>query len=458
MTKVVAIVGATGFVGKYLIDQLKDNVEIRALSRRTLPPSGNIQYVKCDLFSLKQLESALTDVDTAIYLVHSMQPKKGLLQGSFQDFDLFLADNFARAVRKCNVRKVIYLGGIIPKDKPSKHLLSRFEVETVISNAGSKFFGLRAGIIVGAGGSSFEMLKKIVERLPVMICPRWTQNLSNPIAIDDVVRIIKKLVDLDDVESGAYDIGGPETLSYVDLMRKTAEAMHYNRHFFMTRYLTLSLSKLWVRVFGSAPYSLVSPLVDSLKHSIELPELKLQNMLGLEPSPMDQTIEKALREISPHQQGSAIDSEHLVTSIQRLPLPRAMTMQNVAKQYEKWLYRFFWPFLNVSFANDKLTFNFSPLKVFGISPNLFELKFSPERSSVDRVLFYITGGLLDQRSSDFSGRLEFREVMDRKFMLAAVLQFKPRIPWRIYRLTQSQVHLFVMHFFGKHLKKIASRE
>jgi len=452
--KRVAVVGATGFVGEQLLPILSKKHLVRAIARRSPASTGPIEYQQCDLFSLKQLEEALKDVDTAIYLVHSMQPKKGLMQGSFDNIDLFLADNFSRAVRKCGVKKVIYLGGIIPKGALSKHLLSRYEVEQTLHASGAQFFGLRAGLIVGAGGSSFEMMAKIVKRLPIMICPRWTQNKSTPISIDDVVNVIDKLVDSTNSEPGTYDIGGLSTLSYVDLMKTTATCLKLKRYFFMTQYLTLSLSKLWVKVFGSAPYSLVSPLVDSLKHSLEIPDLKLQRSLNLIPRDIAGAINSALsnQPLNTKTKSGYPQSEKLVTSIQRIPLPSDFSAMELSFLYAKWLKKFFWPLINIVSKDGQLRFNFGFLEFIKKNPSLLVLEFSEARSSDDRVLFYIGGGLLDGGSAKFNGRLEFREVLNRSSALAAVLQFKPRLPWRFYLVTQALIHLYVMSSFRRYLK------
>jgi nucleoside-diphosphate-sugar epimerase len=183
----VAIAGASGFVGKKLLERLGRDPGIEVLPlARSLRPS-------CDLFSLLEVEEALKGQEQGIYLVHSMLPSSQLSQGNFADYDLILADNFARAAAKAGLKRIIYLGGIIPKNLEaapehlSLHLKSRLEVEEIFRSYKIPVLSLRAGMVMGGEGSSFQMLLRLVDRLPLMVCPAWTQSKSEPIHVDDVV-------------------------------------------------------------------------------------------------------------------------------------------------------------------------------------------------------------------------------------------------------------------------------
>ena len=161
--KKVAIAGATGFVGRWFIERYKSKYEIIALSRKKADGKDNdVHWRVVDLFSISSSIEALKDVDYAVYLVHSMQPSTRLNQASFEDTDLLLADNFSRAASVCKVKQIIYLGGILPKDdkRLSKHLKSRYEVEQVLGSRDTPLTTIRAGIIIGPGGSSFKIIKK----------------------------------------------------------------------------------------------------------------------------------------------------------------------------------------------------------------------------------------------------------------------------------------------------------
>ena len=185
MKKTVAIAGATGFIGKWFIDKYKNEFNIIALSRNKLryPEKSNIHWKQVDLYSISSTTKALENVDIGIYLVHSMQPSTRMNQGSFEDTDILLADNFSRAAQDCKLEQIIYVGGILPKDEytMSKHLRSRYEVEKTLGSGLTPLTSIRAGIIIGPNGSSFRIVQKLVENLPLMACPEWTKSLNQPI-------------------------------------------------------------------------------------------------------------------------------------------------------------------------------------------------------------------------------------------------------------------------------------
>ena len=203
----VAIAGASGFVGRALISSLKSEFKIIGLSRSAIESGGGIEWRQCDLFNLRQTEWGLEGANVAIYLVHSMMPNAKLTQGNFADLDLVIADNFARAAKRAGVKRIIYLSGIIPNEKLSKHLESRLEVEKVLGSHDVPCIALRAGLIIGKNGSSFDIMRKLVERLPIMICPRWTNTKSQPVSLRDVVETIKRLIQRPDIPAGNYDLG-----------------------------------------------------------------------------------------------------------------------------------------------------------------------------------------------------------------------------------------------------------
>ena len=170
---------------------------------------------------------ALKNVDIGIYLVHSMQPTTRMNQGSFVDTDLLLADNFCRAATTCKLEQIIYLGGILPKDgfKMSKHLKSRFEVEKILGSRSTPLTSIRAGIIIGPDGSSFKIVQKLVENLPVMACPKWTKSLNQPLDILDALKVINWSIGNTKSYNQSIEIGGKEVITYMDLLKITAKKM-----------------------------------------------------------------------------------------------------------------------------------------------------------------------------------------------------------------------------------------
>ena len=266
----IAVAGATGFVGQQLGVALKDLGEVVALSRSERRRLNGYQEVRqTDLFSLKDCERALEGIDCAIYLVHSMLPSASLVQGHFADLDLLCADNFARAAKSAGVKQIIYLGGLMPAENElSDHLRSRLEVETVLAATGVPLTTLRAGMVIGPDGSSFQILARLVSRLPVMVCPGWTNTLMEPVALVDVVAAIAALVLKPEHFNQTYDLGCGETVSYRQLIERTASIMGRKRRLVSVPLFSPSLSRLWVSLTTGAPRSLIGPLIKSLEHSM----------------------------------------------------------------------------------------------------------------------------------------------------------------------------------------------
>jgi nucleoside-diphosphate-sugar epimerase len=457
----IAIAGASGFVGQLLIQELAKDFQVVGLGRSQIESqNSNIEYRRCDLFSLLQIEIALGDIDIAIYLVHSMLPTARLTQSTFEDSDLLLADNFARAASKCNIKRVIYLSGIIPlRDQLSKHLASRLEVENTLRNYKVNLTTLRSGLILGAQGSSFRILKHLVQRLPVLICPRWTYNRTQCIDSADVVNLIRFCVENEESTSNqTFDIGCEEVVTYLDLMKMVAELLHLKRFFVKVAFFSPGLSKLWVKLITGASSQLVNPLVDSLQHEMLVQNSKLIESYGKRLTSLKSSLQKSLVETSVSLRQSAKLKlsrsvvESRVRSIQRLPLPIGKTAEWVGHEYFHWLPSFLSPFI-VTFWNESKQFEF---RLRWLNVTLLTLEPSPARSTVDRSLYYIVGGLLMSKTSSENSRLEFREVANSRQILAAIHDYTPSLPWYLYTITQALAHLWVMKGFKKYLQKLSA--
>jgi uncharacterized protein YbjT (DUF2867 family) len=464
----VAIAGASGFVGRALIEKLRGHYDLIALSRGSSRTEDGIEWRQCDLFNLKQAEQGLDDADIAIYLVHSMLPSAKLTQGSFADLDLLIADNFARAARKAKVQKIIYLGGIIPDEDLSPHLASRLEVEAALASHGAHCVTLRAGLVIGKNGSSFDIMRKLVERLPMMICPGWTRTKSQPVSLRDVVEVISRLIEHPEIQSGQYDLGSRDVMTYIDMMREVARQIGKKRIFLPIFLFSPNLSRLWVTLVTGAPRELIGPLVQSLKHEMVARDLSLMEKLGIEPQGFKECLAEALK---PSQEALPVASHisrppadvakkslkpivNLVCSVQRLPLIMGLTAAWVTKEYANWLIQFFRPLIFVRQDVDgSLAFIFRPIFARFDVP-LLELTYAKDRSSEHRQMFYISGGLLLSSKFHPKGRFEFREVLRGKFVLVAIFDFVPALPWWIYKNTQAILHLFVMTMFRRHLRSL----
>jgi uncharacterized protein YbjT (DUF2867 family) len=473
-TPSVAIAGASGFVGRALAHALAPNHHVIGLGRSSTPPpeaADDAVWRRCDLFSLLDAERALADTDVAVYLVHSMLPTSHLAEGNFGDLDLICADNFARAARRQNVKRIVYLGGLVPgKDAGlSPHLRSRLEVERALAAHGVPLVALRASLVIGAGGSSFEMMVRLVERLPAMICPSWTRTPIQPIALPDVVALLARAIDDPHLPPGSYDVGGPEVVTLRELMRMTAKILGVRRPMVSVPLFSPGLSRLWVTTFTGAPRALVAPLVKSLRTPMVARDRRLQELAGVPGVPIETALERALAgRVRPRRgQGPRRSRRALrelttpagdVRSVQRLPLPSGHDARWIADEYLRWLPSHLRYLLRVDITRARGEGRPAPIlcrfRVRLLRRPLIELRFSPERSTLDRPLFYVTGGLLARRSPSH-GRLEFRQIPDERAVLAALHDFTPRLPFALYAATQGLVHRWVMASFSRHLRRLA---
>lgn len=447
----IVVAGASGYVGQALIPRLLarfPDARITALSRSgQSSDDSRVAWVPCDLFSLRQLEQAIpSEIDLAIYLVHSMGPTAQLDQGTFSDYDLILADNFARAVQRARARQIIYLGGLIPEgENLSAHLRSRWEVEETFRSYPVPTTVLRAGIILGDSGSSTQILFKLVKRLPVMICPSWTRTLTSPVLLEGVLEAITSS-SLDPARYGrVFDLAGCCPLTYLQMMQATARRVGRRRLFFSVPVFTPTLSRLWVSLITNTPKNLVYPLIESLAHPmVARPDHAFFADVDR------RTYSDLLAEVSTKTYPRRTlfrfrPKGKTVRSVQRLPLPLGKNAEWVKERYVAWLPQFLGPFIKVRREGDRVVFSF--LRENWV---LLELTLNPERSGPDRQLLYLGKGWMIAREN--VGRLEFRVVLNRQYLLAAIHDFTPSLPWYIYRFTQARLHLWVMRAFSRALR------
>jgi uncharacterized protein YbjT (DUF2867 family) len=459
----IAITGATGFVGKNLLKVLEPRPEYRivALTRRLEKEmdgveKGHVTWRKCNGFSLLEVEDVLKDVDVLFYLIHSMAPSAGLKQGEFDDFDIVVADNFARAAQKNKIKQIIYLGGILPSDQLSlsSHLRSRLEVEKVLGNYGNHVTILRAGLVLGRDGSSFRILERLIKRLPILICPAWTKNEMQPIDLDDLMTILVYCIDQPKVFNQYFNIGAKNKVTYQQLLELTAKALGLKRIFISVPLFSPSFSKLWVSKVTAVSSELVYPLIDSLLYNMVIKDHPL-----IVPAQKLKTVEESLDGIFISQKFSkksakapafltVIKSPKTVTSVQRLKPPKGMNAAAVAKEYFDWLPTIFRFLLTVKINNNSCQFRLLKKIV------LLELNLSLERSGPDRQVYYINGGIL-WRPTKFHSRLEFRQFSDLDCCLVGIYDYRPALPWFIYKWTQALVHSIVMRCFGSYLKQLS---
>ena len=263
----VLLTGATGYVGGRLLPRLQDGAgELRCLVRDPgrAPAAVRERAVRGDALSGEGLDAALDGIDVAYYLIHSMG---GGDAAAFEARDRRAAETFGAAAARAGVGRVIYLGGL-SGEASSAHLRSREEVAQILTRHVPRTVHVRAAMIIGPGGASFEMLRALVHRLPAMVCPRWIDTRTQPIALADVVAALAALKDRDDV-AGDVELGGPEILSYREMMDRTADAMDRRRPLVVrVPVLTPRLSSWWVMLVTPVDNGLVRPLVDGLREEM----------------------------------------------------------------------------------------------------------------------------------------------------------------------------------------------
>jgi uncharacterized protein YbjT (DUF2867 family) len=411
------------------------------------------------------VEEGLAGVDYAIYLVHSMLPSARLTQGRVADLDLLQADNFARAAEAQGVKQILYLGALVPEDEPDLPfpLSRRLEVEQALASTSVPLTALRAGLIVGAGGTWLRLLLNLVRRLPVMVLPSWTRAETQPIGRRDAVRALRRCLGDPDAYGATYDIGGPEPMSYREMLLRTADVLGLERYTTTVPMESPRLSKLWVRLFGGVPWALVSPIVDSLRYQTRVQPNAMQAWLERDAQSFEEALAASVDEhgrplpnprdeLRPRED-EVIHSQSVARSVQRMPCPPHYTARDVANEYLRWLPRLGWPLLRVRVEHGRVAH-------FELRPGdltLLTLRFAADRSPEGRQLFHVTGGWL-AGGEDRSGRLEFRQVLGGEAVLAAVHDFSPRLPWALYNSTQAQVHLLVMDQFRRHLERLARQQ
>ncbi|KFU77319.1 Uncharacterized conserved protein YbjT, contains NAD(P)-binding and DUF2867 domains [Amycolatopsis lurida] len=264
------VLGATGYVGGRLVPQLLDaGHEVRVVARSPEkvaeePWRDRVEVARGDVTDPASIETALSDCEVVYYLVHSLARK------DFVDVDREGARTVAEAAKAAGARRLVYLGGIVPDDEElSPHLASRAEVGRVLLDSGVPAIVLQAAVIIGSGSASFEMLRYLTERLPAMVTPRWVRNRIQPIAIRDVLHYLVHAADLPAEVNGAFDIGGPDVLTYLDMMRRYAVVAGLPRRAVVpVPVLTPWLSAQWVNLVTPVPKSIAVPLIESLVHEV----------------------------------------------------------------------------------------------------------------------------------------------------------------------------------------------
>ncbi len=288
----ILVTGASGFVGSRLATALEEaGHEVRAMTRRPERYRGAGTPVAGDVDDEASLRTALEGCEAAYYLVHSLDDP------DFERKDADAARAFARAAAAAGVRRIVYLGGLGQDgDQLSRHLRSRREVETLLGATGVPVTVLRAGIVVGHGGVSWEMTRQLVAHLPAMVTPRWVSTRTQPIAVGDVVRYLVGVLDAPEAEGRVFEVGGPEVLTYLQMLTRIADLQ--NRHLFVIPVPLLSpqLSSRWLAFVTDVDVTTGRSLIDSMTNEVVVTDDAIRSVVPFEPMGYDEMVMTALVE------------------------------------------------------------------------------------------------------------------------------------------------------------------
>ncbi|MDO5627282.1 MAG: NAD(P)H-binding protein [Mobilicoccus sp.] len=300
------VTGVSGYIGGQLVQPLLDEGwSVRALTRsadklKDEPWRESIEVVEGDATAARDLDEALADVDVAYYLLHSMDSS-----GDFERRDRELAQTFAAAAERAGVSRIVYLGGLHPDGDPQKlspHLRSRVEVGQVFLDCDVPATCLQAGIVLGAGSASFQMLHALAERLPLMIAPKWLRNRIQPISVDDAVYYLVGSASMPSEVNRTFDIGGPDVLTYTQMIhRYTKVAGNMRRVIIPVPVFTPTLASYWVGFVTPVDAGLARPLVGSLIHECVCSEKDIEDYIPDPPGgrvSFDEAVEEALADMS----------------------------------------------------------------------------------------------------------------------------------------------------------------
>lgn len=288
----VLVTGATGFIGRRLVPAvLEDGHEVRAMTRHPETYEGPGEPVGADVEDPDSLAAALDGVDVAVYLVHSLD------DADFEAKDQAAALAFGVAAAEAGVRQIVYLGGLGPDDHLSAHLRSRRRTEGLLGKAGVPVTVLRAAVVVGHGGISWELTRQLVDHLPAMIVPRWATTKTQPIAIDDVIAYLAGVIGREETFGQVYEVGGPEQLTYLTMLQRASEQMQdRSLPIAPVPVLTPRLSSYWLALVTDVDVTTGRNLIDSMDVEVVVTDTSIRDIVPIEPIDYDEAVRRALAE------------------------------------------------------------------------------------------------------------------------------------------------------------------
>lgn len=300
----ILLTGITGYIAQRLLPVLLENghevvccVRDKNRFNKKSQPNQDFELVEVDFLDRESLRHIPADIDVAYYLIHSMSTQAG----DFEKMEQQCASNFRERMEQTSVRQVIYLSGIINDGALSRHLLSRKNVEAILSGSRFALTTLRAGIIVGSGSASFEIIRDLVEKLPVMIAPRWLKTKCQPIAIRNVLEFLTGVIARPETYNKSYDIGGPDILDYKEMLLRFATIRRLKRRILVVPVMSPRISSYWLYFVTATSYALAKNLVNSMKVDVTCQPNNLASMLGIRLINYDTAIHNAFDKIEQNQ-------------------------------------------------------------------------------------------------------------------------------------------------------------
>jgi uncharacterized protein YbjT (DUF2867 family) len=277
----ILLTGATGYIGKRLLPLLLDHENeviccVRDKNRFYFPEEfeNKIQVIEADFLDPESLKSIPNDIDAAYYLIHSMSGAS-----NYEELESISAHYFIEKINQTNAKQIIYLSGIVNDKSLSKHLSSRKAVEEILKTAAVPLTVLRAGIIVGSGSASFEIIRDLVDKLPIMVTPKWLNTKCQPIAISDVLEFLIRSLLNPAVYNESFDVGGPDILTYKEMLLEFAKAKKLQRYIYTVPVMTPKLSSYWLYFVTSTSFKLASALVSSMKVEVICRDNRINGVL-----------------------------------------------------------------------------------------------------------------------------------------------------------------------------------
>jgi uncharacterized protein YbjT (DUF2867 family) len=287
----VVVFGATGTIGQPLVDALSAEHDVTAVSRREQPDEGGVTWVRADATDADSVARVLDGADVAYYLVHSLGA------ADFEAEDQKAAETTARAAERAGAKQLVYLGGL-GDDSPdlSPHLRSRRETGLRLASTSVPVTTLRAAIVVGRGSAAFETIVSLVDRLPAMITPRWVSTRTQPVALRDVVAYLAGVCGLEPAIGQAFDVGGPEVMTYREMMERIALLRDKHPFIFEVPLLTPYLSSLWLHVITPVKAGIARPLIEGLRNETVAHDDRIRELVPVELTSFDEAAREALAE------------------------------------------------------------------------------------------------------------------------------------------------------------------